>query len=46
MKIIFVAVLVSLMATIAWSNEDIVVDPQASHHSFPHFGTLQKIVLA
>jgi len=37
MKIIFVAVLASLMATIAWSDEEIVVDARASHHSFPHF---------
>ena len=37
MKTAFVFIFLSLMATIAWSDEDIIVDPQASHHSFPHF---------
>src|SRR5580704_17975766 len=37
MKIIFVAVLASLMATIAWSDEEIVIDAEAPHHAFPHF---------
>ena len=37
MKSAFVFVLVSLMATIAWSDEEIIVDPKGSPHSFPHF---------
>jgi xylan 1,4-beta-xylosidase len=37
MKIILVVVLASLMTTVARSDEEIVVDPSAAHHSFPHF---------
>src|SRR5258708_3260689 len=37
MKSALVFVLVSLMATIAWSDEEIIVDPKGSPHSFPHF---------
>ena len=37
MKIAAVIVLVSLMAAAAWSDEEITVDPQSPHHSFPHF---------
>jgi len=37
MKTIFFFVFVVLMATSAWSDEEIIVDPSGSHHSFPHF---------
>jgi xylan 1,4-beta-xylosidase len=37
MKTVFVFVLLSLIATLAWSDEEISVDPEGSHHSFPHF---------
>jgi xylan 1,4-beta-xylosidase len=37
MKIIFVVVLLSLMATTARSDEEIIVDARGSHHSFPHY---------
>ncbi len=37
MKIALGIVLLSLMAATAWSDEEIIVDPQAPHHSFPHF---------
>ncbi len=36
-KTVFTLVFLSLMATIAWSDEEIRVDLQGSHHSFPHF---------
>jgi len=37
MKSILVFVLVSLMTTIAWGDEEIIVHPRGSPHSFPHF---------
>src|SRR5258708_16095137 len=37
MKTIFFFVFVALMANIAWSDEEIIVDPRGSPHSFPHF---------
>jgi xylan 1,4-beta-xylosidase len=37
MKSIFVFVFVSLMTTVAWSDEEIIVDLKGSPHSFPHF---------
>jgi xylan 1,4-beta-xylosidase len=37
MKTIFIFVFVVLMATTAWSDEEIIVDPHGSHHRFPHF---------
>ena len=37
MKIIFAVVLASLIATSAWSDEEIIVDARGSHHAFPHY---------
>jgi len=37
MKTIFFSVFMVLMATSAWSSEEIIVDPQRPHHGFPHF---------
>jgi xylan 1,4-beta-xylosidase len=37
MKAVIVFVLASLTATIAWCDEEIVVDPTGAHHSFPHY---------
>lgn len=37
MKTICLFVFVVLMARTAWSDEEIIVDPRGSHHSFPHF---------
>jgi xylan 1,4-beta-xylosidase len=37
MKTIFLIVLGLVVAARAWSDEEIVVDPQGAHHSFPHF---------
>jgi xylan 1,4-beta-xylosidase len=37
MKTIFCFAFVVLMATSAWSDEEIIVDPRGSHHPFPHF---------
>jgi xylan 1,4-beta-xylosidase len=37
MKTIFFLVFVGLAAANAWSDEEIIVDPRGSHHSFPHF---------
>jgi xylan 1,4-beta-xylosidase len=37
MKIIIVVIFLSLMATTAWSDEEIIVDSRGPHHSFPHF---------
>jgi xylan 1,4-beta-xylosidase len=36
MKTICFFVFVALMATSAWSDEEIIIDPHGSHHSFPH----------
>jgi xylan 1,4-beta-xylosidase len=37
MKAVIVFVLASLTATLAWCDEEIVVDPTGAHHSFPHY---------
>jgi xylan 1,4-beta-xylosidase len=37
MKNILYIVFAVLMATSAWSDEEISVDPRGSHHNFPHF---------
>jgi xylan 1,4-beta-xylosidase len=37
MKMIFVLVFATLITTAVWGDEEIVVDPRGSHHSFPHF---------
>jgi xylan 1,4-beta-xylosidase len=37
MKTIFFLIFVGLAAANAWSDEEIIVDPHGSHHSFPHF---------
>jgi xylan 1,4-beta-xylosidase len=36
MKTIFFSVFF-VLASSAWSNEEIIVDPQRAHHGFPHF---------
>jgi xylan 1,4-beta-xylosidase len=37
MKTILFFVFAALMTTIAWSDEELIVDPHGSHHRFPHF---------
>jgi xylan 1,4-beta-xylosidase len=37
MRTIFLFVFAALMAASAWSEEEVVVDPQGAHHPFPHF---------
>jgi xylan 1,4-beta-xylosidase len=37
MKTIFVLVFSMLLATRAWCDEEIIVDPHGAHHAFPHF---------
>jgi xylan 1,4-beta-xylosidase len=37
MKIIFIVVFLCLLANIAWSDDELIIDAHGSHHSFPHF---------
>src|ERR1700676_3750408 len=37
MKATVILVLACLTSCIAWSDEEVIVDPSAPHHSFPHF---------
>ena len=37
MKIAFIFMLACLTPVVAWGDEEVIIDPSAPHHSFPHY---------